>query len=1218
MPETPQSTLRNIFQRYSFLHSVQSIKQDYDENVYSVVHGDTIFLCCFIDTKSPVDYVVIYGGNAPKDKKEALDSPLDGLWSSFNAGYDLQGGKMEYERCTGMGGALVLLDMGTLDLKRVYFFSGLDQDLSVLKVVLYYGRYVVVRSHLHYVFDGKGFVSNCDATGIYNVYGDYMVTYNWFTGYGLKWGIANLRKPFRLYDMDDLAFKFQNFENLKCDYYQSEGVLVFRDDKNNISISLDSIFKPHPPEGLSSESKYVTEQIEKLSSAYPLAMGKLLQWTSSREQMIKNMEDRLTMDYAEITNRNANGLKVFLEEHPNSSDIDIIQHKTQIEQCERASREMGWFQLCQERQNDVNEVCEMLRKVILPEWETGQYNIPEDSVDKHGVAITKSRKVCNLFLDSFVPQEDLDEYIPAKARENRVKAQKLQSKEEQYGQDVYDSILQFVDKLNIIYDGDVEVCFYNKEGDDEIQDYHFAYLYDELKKRKIGIRRLDKKVFTITDTVTDVVIDLSATPKRIIENSGSIVKSKIECHRDCWKTPMNFSCYSNVVYISLMKECDEKESLQTAEDYSKKNGVRLPTNFISRLHSLQSGKEFIETPSIKLGGLKVVGKIDLDAFKKPKEIKGTIRLSKIAKNLNIGIQTIVDYLAQQGIEVNCTPNTKIPNIYYKKLEEAFGGKEKSIENQDLSPEIEETVQEVEETNGEENVSKSIDVADKLYEEKNFDEAARYYRIVADKGDAEGQFGLGRCYSEKCDYENAIYWYRKAAEQGHGRALNSLGMAYYSGEGVEQNAAKALNYLLRAEENYAPDLYCNLMEHKAIVLQKLDRHLEAYQIARVFSVDGMGCKECHAVNGYDSSLKRCPFFQKIMAECFEKGEGVKENSAKSAEYYKKAADMGMSIPQIKIAECYYKGKGVVKDREEAFRYYHLAAEQGHPFAQYSVGFLYANGQGVERNTEKAKEWLTKAVENGNESAKIELERINNTASVPQLLGRVYSWPQVTGGDAFRCFSMYYYFPTTCEWEAGEDVWDVRHLIWDFKDGKEYARAKVVAQLKRLLTYYFKESVSSLTLVCICASTAEKTEKRYKLFSNQICAETGMENGFGYVKVSQDGETMRSGGTVRPQIAVHKTFFKGKNVILFDDVVTTGGSMLKYKDWLERHDANVVAGISIGRTKHDYDQWGGVPPIDSLLSSMRQPAPNVAPPPSNSTWVWPNAQPKNEIDDDDLPF
>ena len=1213
MPETPQSTLRNIFQRYSFLHSVQSIKQDYDENVYSVVHGDTIFLCCFIDTKSPVDYEVIYGGNAPKDKKAALDSPLEGFWSSFNAGYDLEGGKMEYERCTGMGGALVLLDIRTLDLKRVYFFSGLDQDLSVLKVVLYYGRYVVVRSHLHYVFDGKGFVSNCDVTGIYNVYGDYMVTYNRFTGYGLKWGIANLRKPFRLYDMDDLAFKFLDFENLKCDYYQNDGVLVFRDNKNNISISLDAIFKPHPPEGVSSEAKYVMEQIDKLSSAYPLAMGKLLQWTSSREQMIKNLEDRLTMDYAEITNRNANGLKVFLEEHPQSSDIDIIQHKTQIEQYERASREMGWFQLCLERQNDVNEVCEMLRRVILPEWETGQYNIPEDSVDKHGVAVTKSRNVCNLFLESFVPQEDLDEYIPAKVRENRVKAQKLQNKEVRYGQDVYDSILQFVDKLNVIYSGDVEVCFYNKEGDDEIQDYHFAYLYDELKKRKIGIRRLDKKVFTITDTVTDVVIDLSATPKRIIENSGSIVKSKIECHRDCWKTPMNFSCYSNVVYISLMKECDEKESLQTAEDYSKKNGVRLPTNFISRLHSLQSGKEFIETPSIKLGGLKVVGKIDLDAFKKPKEIKGTIRLSKIAKNLNIGIQTIVDYLAQQGIEVNCTPNTKIPNIYYKKLEEAFGGKEKSIENQDLSPEIEETVQEVEETNGEENVSKSIDVADKLYEEKNFDEAARYYRIVADKGDAEGQFGLGRCYSEKCDYENAIYWYRKAAEQGHGRALNSLGMAYYSGEGVEQNAAKALNYLLRAEENYAPDLYCNLMEHKAIVLQKLDRHLEAYQIARVFSVDGMGCKECHAVNGYDSSLKRCPFFQKIMAECFEKGEGVEENSAKSAEYYKKAADMGMSIPQIKIAECYYKGKGVVKDREEAFRYYLLAAEQGHPFAQYSVGFLYANGQGVERNIEKAKEWLTKAVENGDESAKKELERINNTASVPQLLGRVYSWPQVTGGDAFHCFSMYYYFPTTCEWEAGEDVWDVRHLIWDFKDGKLDAQTKVKNLIKRLLEHCFQKDVSELTLVCICASTMEKTERRYGTFSRQLCTETGMTNGYGYIKVQQDGEAMHTGGTTRAQLAIHQSFFTGRNVILFDDVVTTGGSMLKYKSELEKRGANVIAGISIGRTKHDYEKWGGISPIESELKPIVSPAA-----PLHLTWEWPNVQPQREIDDDDLPF
>ena len=46
------------------------------------------------------------------------------------------------------------------------------------------------------------------------------------------------------------------------------------------------------------------------------------------------------------------------------------------------------------------------------------------------------------------------------------------------------------------------------------------------------------------------------------------------------------------------------------------------------------------------------------------------RLSKVARELNVGISTIVDFLNQQGNEVSSNPNTKIDeNLYILLLQE---------------------------------------------------------------------------------------------------------------------------------------------------------------------------------------------------------------------------------------------------------------------------------------------------------------------------------------------------------------------------------------------------------------------------------------------------------------------------------------------------------------------------------------------------------------------
>ena len=60
----------------------------------------------------------------------------------------------------------------------------------------------------------------------------------------------------------------------------------------------------------------------------------------------------------------------------------------------------------------------------------------------------------------------------------------------------------------------------------------------------------------------------------------------------------------------------------------------------------------------------------------------SFRLTKAAKDLNVGIQTLVEYLAKKGHQVELNPNTKISEEQYELLAAAFHGERKVKEEAD--------------------------------------------------------------------------------------------------------------------------------------------------------------------------------------------------------------------------------------------------------------------------------------------------------------------------------------------------------------------------------------------------------------------------------------------------------------------------------------------------------------------------------------------------------
>ena len=61
--------------------------------------------------------------------------------------------------------------------------------------------------------------------------------------------------------------------------------------------------------------------------------------------------------------------------------------------------------------------------------------------------------------------------------------------------------------------------------------------------------------------------------------------------------------------------------------------------------------------------------------------------------------------------------------------------------------------------------------------KDIEEAMKWFKMAADQGAASAQYNLGQYYMKKNDMSEAVKWYRKAAEQGFSKAQYALALRY---------------------------------------------------------------------------------------------------------------------------------------------------------------------------------------------------------------------------------------------------------------------------------------------------------------------------------------------------------------------------------------------------------------------------------------------------------
>ena len=210
---------------------------------------------------------------------------------------------------------------------------------------------------------------------------------------------------------------------------------------------------------------------------------------------------------------------------------------------------------------------------------------------------------------------------------------------------------------------------------------------------------------------------------------------------------------------------------------------------------------------------------------------------------------------------------------------------------------------------------------------------------------EAQVQLGNDYLAGRDYEMAMTWFRKAADQDNAAAQNNVGWLYQNGWGVKQDYAEAVIWYRKAAEkgNAAAQVNIGWLYRKGYGVQK--DYVEAMAWLR------------KAANQNNAQARA------NIGWLYEKGLGVKQDYAEAMAWFRKAADQGNTDAQNDIGELYQNGWGVKQDYSEALTWYFEAADKSNADAQNNLGWLYEKGLGVEQDYAQAMAWYYRAADHG---------------------------------------------------------------------------------------------------------------------------------------------------------------------------------------------------------------------------------------------------------------
>lgn len=272
-----------------------------------------------------------------------------------------------------------------------------------------------------------------------------------------------------------------------------------------------------------------------------------------------------------------------------------------------------------------------------------------------------------------------------------------------------------------------------------------------------------------------------------------------------------------------------------------------------------------------------------------------------------------------------------------------------------------------------------------------DIAYELYGKSAELGFTEAQYKLACIYHKKGLIDDAMAWYKKAADHEHIAAMYEY--ATMLKEKLDAESASS-NHARPADMDIMPSSFRLVQQvpdkqHGYKYLKEYDNYKPKYHEAfeymnkaalggeprAQYLVSQMYSKGEGVRQDFAQSIQWCEKAanagdldaQLYMAELYDKGEVLDVNLQKSVEWYRMVADKGNAKALFRLGKMYFDGRGVQQDYAKAFSLYVKSAENGYIPAMESLAICYINGRGCTRDESLAEKYLSLAVEHGSDNS-----------------------------------------------------------------------------------------------------------------------------------------------------------------------------------------------------------------------------------------------------------
>lgn len=211
------------------------------------------------------------------------------------------------------------------------------------------------------------------------------------------------------------------------------------------------------------------------------------------------------------------------------------------------------------------------------------------------------------------------------------------------------------------------------------------------------------------------------------------------------------------------------------------------------------------------------------------------------------------------------------------------------------------------------------------------------------------------------YEEALFYYERAAAMGHPSAYGGIAAFYRQGIGVERDDARAFEAARRGAMLGSPQLR----------LMTAIFYREGWSVPQSFP-EARRWTELAVQDGFVHAYV-------ALGDFYRRSLGTAPDPARAVDYYRQAAALGSTDAMNLVGLAYMRGEGVERDTDTGIAWLVQASERGNPHAAFSLGRAFNDGWGVQKDLSTALAYFRLSAQRNSLGAHIRIGDILRTGT-----------------------------------------------------------------------------------------------------------------------------------------------------------------------------------------------------------------------------------------------